>query len=59
MFRSAVVVALPIASEGINEIHLNESQAAWSINKIMGLDYTRDDDQEVISKIMIMDAKDE
>lgn len=62
IFRSVVAAAaLSIASESISnrkKIHLNEAQVAWLINKIMGLDYEGEDD-EVISRIMIMEAEDE
>lgn len=60
VFRSAVVVAA-LSFESINSrnmIHLNEAKAVWFINKIVGVDYMKDE-EEVSSKIMIMEAEDE
>ncbi|KAI8569420.1 hypothetical protein RHMOL_Rhmol02G0277700 [Rhododendron molle] len=59
MFRSAVAAAaLPISSEGINRTHLDEAQAIWEVNKIIGLSYMGDE-KEVIRRIAIMEADDE
>lgn len=64
-YRSAIAAAdlssLSVSSEGItnrNRILLNEAQAVWSVAKIMGEDYMGDD-EEVISKIMIMEEQDD
>lgn len=44
LFRSAVAaVALPISSQGIKRTHLNEAQAVWIVNMIMGLHYMGDE----------------
>lgn len=59
LFRSAVAAAaLPISSEGISRTHLDEAQAIWEVNKIMGLSYMGDE-TEVIQRIAIMEAEDE
>lgn len=62
VFRSAVAAAaLSVSSEGINNrnrILLNEAQAVWTVTKIMGEDYMGND-EEVISKIMVMEEQDE
>ncbi|KAI8553504.1 hypothetical protein RHMOL_Rhmol05G0021000 [Rhododendron molle] len=62
-FRSAVaVVALSssLSSEGVinrNRIILNEAQAIWECNKIMGVGYDGDED-EVVSRFVEMEAQD-
>lgn len=61
VLRSAVAKAAlsaSISSEGINNrnrILLNEAQAIWTVDKIMGLSYDGDEN-EVISKIAEMEA---
>lgn len=61
VLRSAVATAALSASispEGINnrnKILLNEAQAIWAVDKIMGLSYDGNED-EVISKIAEMEA---
>lgn len=63
VFRAAVSAAALTASvsaEGIvnrNRILLNEAQAVWECNKLMGIGYDGDED-EVISKIAEMEAQD-
>lgn len=58
LFKSAAAAAtLSSSSDGINRIHLNESEAVWSLNKIRGIGY-KGDDKEVISRIMIMEDED-
>lgn len=58
LFRSTVVVAvaLPISSQGIKRTHLNEAQAIWTVNKIMGLHYMGDE-QDLIRRLAIMEGE--
>ncbi|GFS40280.1 hypothetical protein Acr_00g0067550 [Actinidia rufa] len=60
VYRSAMAaVALSVSSEGItnrNRLLISESNAAWSITKILGTDYMGKDD-EVISTIMVTDEE--
>lgn len=62
VFRSAIdAAALSVSSDGINNrnrIILNESQAAWTVTKIVGTDYLGND-EEVISKIMVTGEEEE
>ncbi|KAG5539457.1 hypothetical protein RHGRI_019859 [Rhododendron griersonianum] len=63
VFRSAiaaVALSASISSEGIvnrNRIILDEAQAIWECNKIMGMGYDGDED-EVISRLADMEAQD-
>lgn len=53
VFRSAIVVAvLSVSSDGTNRIHLNASQAARSISKILNEDYLGDNN-EIISSFSV------
>ncbi|KAI8535023.1 hypothetical protein RHMOL_Rhmol10G0142700 [Rhododendron molle] len=60
VFHSALAAAaLLVSTEGINNrnrILLNESQAVWTVTKIMGADYFGND-EEVISSIMVTDEE--
>ncbi|KAI8562171.1 hypothetical protein RHMOL_Rhmol03G0014000 [Rhododendron molle] len=62
VFRSAIAAtALSVSTEGIiirNRILLNESQAAWTVTRIIGADYLGND-EEIISKIMVTDEEEE
>ncbi|KAI8561024.1 hypothetical protein RHMOL_Rhmol04G0303500 [Rhododendron molle] len=62
VFRSAIAAAaLSVSTEGIinrNRILLNESQAAWTVTRIIGADYLGND-EEIMSKIMVTDEEDE
>lgn len=62
VFRSAIAAAaLSIFSDGINyrnRIILNESQAAWTVTKIVGTDYLGND-EEFISKIIVTDEEEQ
>lgn len=53
VFRFAIAAAaLSISSDGINRIHLNAIQVAWSISKILDEDYLGDDN-EIISNFSV------
>ena len=60
VFRSAMAAAaLSVSTEGINnrnKILLSESKAAWSVTKILGIDYMGND-EEVFSRIMVTDEE--
>ncbi|KAI8543853.1 hypothetical protein RHMOL_Rhmol08G0251400 [Rhododendron molle] len=59
LIRSAnAAVALPISFVSINMTHLNETQAVWSLNKIMGLSYLRNE-KDLTQRLAIMGAEDE
>lgn len=62
MFRAAIAdAALSVSSEGINnrnKILLNEAEAVLAVSKILGEDYSGDD-EEVISKFMHMEDQNE
>lgn len=61
VFRSTIAAAaLSVSTDGINNrnrILLDEAQAVLSVTKIMGEDYVGDE-EEVISRIMIMEEQD-
>ncbi|KAI8552656.1 hypothetical protein RHMOL_Rhmol06G0282900 [Rhododendron molle] len=63
VFRAAAAaVALSVSSEDIRNrnrlIRLDAAQAAWTVTKIIGADYTGNE-EEVVSKIMVMEEQDE
>ncbi|KAI8527605.1 hypothetical protein RHMOL_Rhmol12G0088300 [Rhododendron molle] len=59
LFRFAVAAAaLPISFERVSRTHLDEAQAIWEVNKIMGLSYMGDE-KDVIRRIVIMEVEDE
>ncbi|KAI8550189.1 hypothetical protein RHMOL_Rhmol06G0085500 [Rhododendron molle] len=59
LFRSTVIAAaVPIFCKGISKTHLDEAQAIWVVNKIMGL-RCMGDEKDVIRRIAIMEGEDE
>ncbi|KAI8566817.1 hypothetical protein RHMOL_Rhmol02G0071500 [Rhododendron molle] len=57
---AAVALSVSISSRGIenrNRILLNEAQAVWNVNKLMGLSCDGNED-EVISKLCEMEVLD-
>ncbi|KAI8526178.1 hypothetical protein RHMOL_Rhmol13G0288800 [Rhododendron molle] len=63
VFRAAAAAAaLSVSSEDIRNrnrlIRLDAAQAAWTVTKIIGPDYMGNE-EEVVSKIMVMEEQDE
>lgn len=55
---AVAATALPISSKGVNINHLNEAQAVWTVNKIMGLSYSGDE-KDLLRRLASMEAEDE
>lgn len=58
MFRVAVAAAaLSSSLEGINRIHLNETQTLLSLEKIIGIDY-EGNEEDIVRGFMAEEAED-